>query len=278
MYDRRDFVPFVAALRRGCELATTTLCTSTCGSLVDRMDGVRLAPPSIPPAVEIPLDACSKLPVTEENVFAALTEPVRTTAVATPARTGDAQGIPADVVRGLIEAVLSASICRCGREVAGTDNLSSGGKGCPTHGLTAVSWERVLQSEADHGCAADTVDVRRGGQERRRTVASGFARRRECLVETLRVLAEACRWSHTRQQLARQSRGGGGGIAKALCLLCDALCTGVTELRRRQQGPFNRSNIAGDANAHRYDIYCLSLTVWRRVFLCLMFCRVPIVS
>lgn len=212
---------------------------------------MRLAPPSAPPAVEIPLEASSKPPVNEEDGFAALPERLRTAAVATPARTGDVQGVPTDIVRGLVEAVLSASICRCGREVAGTEKRPSRGRGCPTHGLVAVSWERVLQSEAAYAGAANADDKREGARERRRAAARGLARRRACLVETLRALAGACQWSHTRQELARQSRDGGGGIAKALSLLCDALCTGVTRLRRRQQGPFRRSNIAGDANAHR---------------------------
>lgn len=169
-------------------------------------------------------------------------------AVALPALTRDARGIPAAVVRGLVEAVLSAAVCCCGREVAVE---APAGGGCPAHGLTAVSWVRLFPS----GVRGGRIDGNHGDAEvdegRRRYVASGTALRRACLVETLRALSAACRCEHTREELARQCRGAGGGIAKGLALLCDALCSRVTELRRRQQGPFRRSNVAGDAYAGR---------------------------
>lgn len=82
-------------------------------------------------------------------------------------------------------------------------------------------------------------------------MVSGTGRWRACLVEALRALSMACRWPHTREELARHCRGGRGGIAKGLGLLCDALCVRVTELRRRRQGPFRRSTVAAGANADR---------------------------
>ena len=82
-------------------------------------------------------------------------------------------------------------------------------------------------------------------------MVSGTEQWRACLVEALRALSMACRWPHTREELARQCRGGRGGIAKGLGLLCDVLCARVTELRRRRQGPFRRSIAAASANADR---------------------------
>lgn len=192
--------------------------------------------------------------------------------------------LPDGVVRGLAEAVLSASVCRCGREVA-----SGEGNGCPTHGYYAVSWARILPSgtwtdgaEAgarggtQHGigsggelddegaCSShggdDKVDRagidagREGGHSsggKGTGTGTGTSQRRACLVATLRALSAACRWPDTREELARHCRGEGGGLATGMALLCDALCVRVTELKRRQQGPFRRSYVAGSAESER---------------------------
>lgn len=196
-------------------------------------------------------------------------------AVRTPALTHNARGIPADVLRGLVEGVLSASVCRCGRDVvvgAKEGSPSAEAVGCPVHGLSAVSWARILPSgrwcdraeafpgETPHrsevGGDGDSGDppehcTRVGSDEvaRHHPVGNGTARARACLLETLCALSAACQWSHTREELARQGRAGGSGIAQALMLLCDALCTRVTELRRRRQGPFRRSGVPDSAEA-----------------------------
>lgn len=194
--------------------------------------------------------------------------------------------LPDDVIRGLTEVVLSTLVCRCGSEMVGggthVSSSSPGVIGCPTHGFSAVSWARILPSGNRRDGAETTPEGggdgskvcsgRVGGgdapgvngdTEHNRTGADGdgtgchsaggvgVSQRRVCLVATLRALAASCRWRHTRQELARQCRGGGGGVAKALALLCDALCARVTELRRRQQGPFRRSHVAGSAEADR---------------------------
>lgn len=199
--------------------------------------------------------------------------------------------LPDEVVRCLAEAVvLSASVCRCGSEMAGggtdipSSSSSPGAIGCPTHGFSAVSWARIIPSgNWRDGAAEDTSEgggdrgkigsarvsggdtsCSEGGDTDKSCICvdgdaagrhcaggAGTSHRRACLVATLRALAAACRWRHTREELARQGRGGGGGVAKALALLCDALCARVTELRRRKQGPFRRSHIAGSTEADR---------------------------
>lgn len=190
-----------------------------------------------------------------------------------------APALPDGVVRGLAEAVLSASICRCGREVA-----TGEGNGCPTHGFSAVSWARVLPSgtwtdgaEAISGGGQQHGMTSGGGIDGEGTSSShggyakpdrsevdadrvgghisgggtGTSQRRACLVATLRALSAACRWPHTREELARHCRGEGGGLAIGLAVLCDALCVRVTELKRRQQGPFRRSYVAGSVKSGR---------------------------
>lgn len=174
--------------------------------------------------------------------------------------------LPDGVVRGLAEAVLSASVCHCGREVA-----TGEGQGCPTHGFSAVSWSRVLRRgtwnggpEAFSGGGGEHSMAGGGGIDDGGASSShggdadssggsgkGTSQRRACLVATLGVLSVACRWPHTRVELARYCRGKGGGLAKGMALLCDALCTRVTELKRRQQGPFRRPYIAGSAESGR---------------------------
>lgn len=188
--------------------------------------------------------------------------------------------LPAGVVRGLAEAVLSASVCRCGREVA-----TGEGNGCPTHGFSAVSWARILPSgtwtegaeaissgggqrsmDSSGGIDDEAAFGSPGGDAKphREEVdgdgvgghspgGTGTSQRRACLVATLRVLSAACRWPNTRarEELARHCRGEGGGLATGLALLCDALCVRVTELKRRQQGPFRRSYVAGSVKSGR---------------------------
>ena len=280
---RAGFLAFATTLRRALETSRTVAVTATvCGDGSAIGDGpdpslaVRLAP--------------SRPPQHEDDSEASRCSP---TVAAVPTVTGGARGIPTDVVRGLAQAVLSAAVCRCGREVAADSPV---GLGCPAHGLAALSWARILpigglrggsedmrrgggdKKEAwlgdgaagsgdsggggfgggrggdgggggsdvgigacggatsdDDGTASSTLD----GRARRRTV-NGTERRRACLVEALRALSMACRWPHTREELTRQCRGGHGGIAKGLGLLCDALCARVVELRRRRQGSFRR--------------------------------------
>lgn len=194
-----------------------------------------------------------------------------------PALAADTRGIPIDAVRGLAEVVLSASVCGCGKEVAAgrRDGSSSAAWafGCPTHGLSAISWARILPSgtwrheaEAfdrdegddygDGGARVDGCHIKggcgRGGRDEEgwhTADAEGTARRRACLIETLYALSAACRWSHVRDELARLCEGG--GIATGLASLCDALCSRVTELKRRQQGPFRRPHIAGSIECER---------------------------
>ncbi|CAM9527499.1 unnamed protein product [Ectocarpus fasciculatus] len=190
-----------------------------------------------------------------------------------PALATDTRGIPVDAVRGLAEVVLSASVCSCGREVVaetrGAPSSAAWTFGCPTHGLSAISWARILPSgtwrheaeaidreEGDGGARVDGCHIkggcgRGGGDEEgwHTADAEGTARRRACLIETLYALSAACRWSHARDELARLCDGG--GIATGLASLCDALCSRVTELKRRQQGPFRRPHIAGSIECER---------------------------
>lgn len=186
--------------------------------------------------------------------------------------------LPDGVVRGLAEAVLSASVCHCGREVA-----TGEGNGCPTHGFSAVSWARILPSgtwtdgaeaisgggahhsmgsaggiddegaSSSHGGDAkpDRAEVYAGIAGDHSSGGTGTSQRRACLVATLRALSAACRWPCTREELARHCRGEGGGLVTGMALLCDALCVRVTELKRRQQGPFRRSYVAGSAESGR---------------------------
>lgn len=200
---------------------------------------------------------------------------------------GVAPTLPVGVIRGLAEAVLSASVCSCGREMT-----VGGGGGCPTHGFATVSWARVLPTGNGRGggetvsdgsgehfgvasgetmvdgegdaCGrsggAETKQHRAGGaggadggQAQEGSGGTGMAARRTCLVAALRALTAACRWPRggAREELARQCRGGRGGLAKGLASLCDALCARVTELKRRQQGPFRRPYVDGSAEARR---------------------------
>lgn len=198
--------------------------------------------------------------------------------------------LPEGVIRGMAEAVLSASVCRCGNGMVGggthgsSSSSSPGAIGCPTHGFSAVSWVRILPSgnwrdgagavseggglgrvsstrvggdDTSGSNGGDTEQTRTGvnddgvGCHRNSAGGAGLSHRRACLVATLQALATACRWRHTREELAMLCRGGGGGIAKALALLCNTLCARMTELRRRQQGPFRRSHVAGSAEADR---------------------------
>lgn len=252
---RPGFVPFVTALRSYLETAGTT-------------DGSDIATAAMANSVveqQMADSASSPLGHDAEVVEGA------------PALAADTRGIPVDAVRGLAEVVLSASVCSCGREVtAGTrDGPSSAGWafGCPTHGLSAISWARILPSgtrrheaEAigreegddcgDGGARVDGCHVKggccRGGRDEEGwhiADADGTARRRACLIETLYALSAACRWSHARDELARLCEGG--GIATGLASLCDALCSRVTELKRRQQGPFRRPHIAGSIECER---------------------------
>lgn len=184
-----------------------------------------------------------------------------------------APALPDGVIGALAEAVLSASVCRCGREVA-----TGEGNGCPIHGLSAVSWARVLPSctwndgvEASSGgrgqhSVVGSVGVddkgdpcSYGGDANRRRAevdvsggtGTSTSQRRACLVATLRALSAACRWPYAREEMARHCRGERGGLATGMTLLCDALCVRVTELKRRQQGPFRRSYGAGSAESGR---------------------------
>ncbi len=204
------------------------------------------------------------------------------------AGSGVAPALPGAVIRGLAEAVLSASVCSCGREITGGE-----GGGCPIHGFSAVSWARVLptgngtggggtvlggsgespgvaiegtlldgEDEDAYGrsSGAETKQHRAGGaggadggQAQQRSGGTGMAARRACLIAALRALSAACRRARggAREELASQCRGGRGGLAKGLASLCDALCARVIELKRRQQGPFRRPYVDGSAEARR---------------------------
>jgi len=198
-----------------------------------------------------------------------------------------APALPGGVIRGLAEVVLSASICSCGREMTaeegggcsthgfsavswarilptgngrgGGETVSGGGGerfGVPSGG----TW---LDGETDAyagSSGAETGQHRArgaggadGGEASQSSGETGIAARRACLVAALRALTAACRLPRggAREELARQCRGGRGGLAKGLASLCDALCARVTELKRRQQGPFRRPYVVESAEAGR---------------------------
>ena len=175
-----------------------------------------------------------------------------TVVVKAPAPTCVARGVPADVVLWLAEAVFSAAVCRCGREISGAESPSSAGGGCPSHGHAAALWTQVLPSSIFHQDVEATVEDesvasysrndRRAGPRSARGVhgcarsggEKGVEWRRVCLVEALRALAAVSRFSHAREELARRSRGEGGGFARGLASLCDALCSKIAELRRER--------------------------------------------
>lgn len=263
--ERPGFLPFVLGLRKACERAGTAAApvdhteingddtvTDNAGCLLKPKVGV----------VQAVYDNYTNVERLGEGAVLDARE------IVVPIVTADARGLPADVVRGLSHAVLSASVCRCGRDV---ELASPAGAGCPTHGFEAVSWARILSSgtwrdgvEAfpkpgmDDKCASriggdDGSDSTNscGVDDERGQVVFDTAKRekRICLVETLRVLAAACRWPHTRRELARQSSGGDAGFARGLALLCDALCGRVSQLRRRERGVGRRELISSGASA-----------------------------
>lgn len=202
--DIPHFVPFVQALRCACEL------------------GVRAAEGEH----QLKGDSRSRCG----------TFPSTAVTVVTPACTSDARGIPAPVVRWLIEALVD----------------SSAGVGCPSYGISTPCWTGVLPSGAWQDSHVEIA------QER--SEASGNAgdalgdgganlkeRRRVCLVELLWALAAACQFPHTREEFARQSRVKVGGFARRLSSLCDVLRQNVLGLKRSLGGKSRRWN--GPKNA-----------------------------
>lgn len=195
-----------------------------------------------------------------------------------PASSEEMEGVPNMVLRRLVDALLSAAVCHCGHPL----KMPRGE--CPVHGLAEVSWRRIFPAGYPQGgggaSTEETAEVHElAGRTRTagtavehkysavpeagscpegesktsrgsggRGVPAGPALRRECLVQALRVLAAVGRWPHTREEMARQTRlYGGGGIAKTLVLLLDALCARVADLRRRCKGPLRSRN--SDASA-----------------------------
>lgn len=256
--NRPAFLPFVTALTHACELAAATT-TAHARSVDDATDGY----PNSSPVVGARRSGQGG----RQGDAPAALDPVAAAVVVTPTFTADARGVPPGIVGGLAEAVLSAAVCRCGREIS--SSLSVGG-GCVNHGLAAISWARVLPSgtlrdglgaipdggagktsgRVDGGVDTDPVADARGS-ELRGVGEEATARRRTCLIKCLRALSAVCRLPHAREELARLSRGQVNGTAQVLALLCEALCARVTELRRRQQGPLRRSNVPGQDNADR---------------------------
>lgn len=251
---------FVTALRQTCELKRSAVSATTrsSDSASNGVMGEAEPPYSRTPVVDTGQVAPrrgAKTPMIEPAVEEVV-----------PTLTRDARGIPAAVVRGLVEVVFSVSVCLCGQKVA--VGSSPERQGCPIHGLTAISWTRVLPSgtwrDGMEAISGGNIDFKRsrddggvaaigegtesgtykdpGGDQ---PIISELAQRRELLIETLRALSAACRWSHTREELARQCRGG---TAKGLSLLLDALCARLTELKQRYQGPSRRSTMSAKAN------------------------------
>lgn len=191
-----------------------------------------------------------------------------------PASTAEAGGIPAEVVRRLPEAVLSAAICRCGQRVT-----SPSAAACCAHGLAEVSWRLIVPA----GEGAELVAGARGGGSTpqaqpsgiavaydgspargpepparefdeaeamgRRATRGGLAPRREFVAETLAVLSIATRFSHTREEMARGERlgAGGWGAAKTFSSLMDALSARAAEIRRRRGGTLRRQGLGSSA-------------------------------
>lgn len=183
-----------------------------------------------------------------------------------PVSTAEAQGIPAEVVHSLMEAVLSAAVCFCGKQLLDPDG------GCSVHGCTQISWYRILPvsklklatSLAHNGVKTSKLNGRlqaagpavendtyvvpdaqssstegEAGQAAvGKPVTHGLAFRRQHLIEILNAISAASRWSHTREELTRHSRVGvASGAIKGLASLLEALCARMSELRQRWEGP-----------------------------------------
>lgn len=210
--DIPHFLPFVRALRCACEL------------------GVRAA------EGEHHIKGDSRSPCS--------TFPSTAVTVVTPACTSDTRGIPAPVVRWLMEAVFSVSIYSCGEKVEALADSSAGVR-CPSYEISTPCWTEVLPSEAWHDSCVETAQegsevIRKAGDARRDGGADLMERRRVCLVELLWALAAACRFPHTREEFARQSRVKVGGLARRLSSLCDALRQKILELKRSMGGKSRR--------------------------------------
>lgn len=207
--DRTDFLPFVKALGRAC----ANMATSVEGAGMELGNLSLLIPSSAP--------------------------------VAVPGVASELRGIPAEVVRGLAEVVLSATVCRhCGQRLSTSpvsdpcckhgaeqpmswwpalptsEELFGGGTAAPfplrkavgTSGRIGSDGEtKVNHLDAAHAMPDGRRRAVRNGEDMvaGANVGGGLMRRRESFIETLRVLDASTRWSHTREELARWDRSGG---------------------------------------------------------------------
>lgn len=210
--DIPHFLPFVRALRCACEL------------------GVRAAE--------------GEHQIKGDNRSRCGTFPSTAVTVVTPACTSDARGIPAPVVRWLMEAVFSLSIYSCGGKVEGMVD-SSAGVGCPSYGISTPCRTGVMPNGAWQDSRVEIAQERsEASRNAGDALGDGGAdlkeRRRVCLVELLWALAAACQFPHTREEFARQSRVKVGGLARRLSSICDVLRQNVLGLKRSLGGKSRR--------------------------------------
>lgn len=274
LVDRIDFLPFVTALRHACERNKST----------PAPHGFKLE--TVPPPTESQLHPpAAHSARTAGSDRASLREPPSIHVLVD----SEARGVPVDVVHGLAEAVLSAAVCRsCGyrltvdasrgctthglegtiawRPVLRSDEEENEGDGsiflapfpladAPGTSDGSINGEQgpLAEQRADGGVAEADGRGRRSDEEQDggTAVTGGLARRRDCLAETLGALSVATQWSHTREELARRDRAGGGALVKGLASLLSALCELMATLRSGQQGMFGKEQLRGGSNEHR---------------------------
>lgn len=146
--------------------------------------------------------------------------------------------------------VADPAVSRVEADLDRVGNQMMGGPGSAGH---RVDIGDTATADASRLANAHSQEV--AGEGRESSVGGRQAWRRECLVENLHALAAVTRWSHTREELARRGRssvrdgGGGGGMAKVIYLLLDALCGRVTELKRQRNELFRSDRFGASANA-----------------------------
>lgn len=236
--DRTDFLPFVKTLERACG---GNIPTSVKDSEVERGT---LSPQTLPPqspALDAPPAA-----VEGESLQKPSSAPV-----AVPGVASEARGIPGEVLRGLAELVISATVCRrCGQRLSSspasdacckheTEERMSWWPALPTSeeevfgsnvvatfplAEAAGAGSRIVGDGETEGDLLHAAYAMAGGRGRDvaegedvaggANAGGGLMRRRESLVGTLRALDVSTRWSHMREELARWGRSdgeGGGG-------------------------------------------------------------------